>query len=406
MIGYHASWIVPISGPPIRDGWVVLDGGRVRASGAPTPGAAIRNVEREVDLGHVAIMPGLVNAHTHLELSHLEGRVPAGGAFVEWIRTLLAERRRYPDPSAPEIVQSAERAIAEACRCGTAVVGDISNTLVTVALLARSSLAALVFYELFGFNTATPVELVERARERIDGLQPIDRVRVSLAAHAPYSVASGVFEAMWRSLERDGQRPCSVHLSESRDELEFVRTGSGPCRVLLEELGVWNPAWVPPGVSPVQYVDRTGFLRSRTLAVHGVQATPADLATLVARQATLVTCPRSNAHTGAGRPPIEAFYESGVRVAIGTDSLASTPDLNLFSELAEMRALAPTLPAGMLLDSATRQGAQALAFDDYGTIEPGQHARLIAVDTPPGINDVEEYLVSGIQSEQVRWIEE
>ena len=163
---------------------------------------------------------------------------------------------------------------------------------------------------------------------------------------------------------------------------------------------------MPPGLSPVQYVDQTGFLRSRTLAVHLVQATPADLAMLAGRQTTLVTCPRSNAHTGAGHPPIDDFYKSGVRVAIGTDSLASTPDLNLFAELAEMRSLAPSLPARMLLDSATRQGARALAFDDYGTIAPGQRARLIAVDIPPGINDVEEYLVSGIQSEQVRWIED
>ena len=116
------------------------------------------------------------------------------------------------------------------------------------------------------------------------------------------------------------------------------------------------------------------------LAVHGVQMSPADLARLAARGATLVTCPRSNGHTGAGAPPIEEFYASGVRVAVGTDSLASTPDLNVFAELATMRALAPSVPASALLDSATRQGARALGFDsDYGTIEPGKRARLLAV---------------------------
>ena len=107
--------------------------------------------------------------------------------------------------------------------------------------------------------------------------------------------------------------PCSVHLSESAEEVEFIKTGGGPWRALLEELGVWDPAWTAPGVSPVQYLDESGFLDARVLAVHGVQMTPADLARLAARGTTLVTCPRSNGHTGAGAPPIEEFYASGVR---------------------------------------------------------------------------------------------
>jgi aminodeoxyfutalosine deaminase len=137
-----------------------------------------------------------------------------------------------------------------------------------------------------------------------------------------------------------------------------------------------------------------------------VQMTSSDLGLLAACGATIVTCPRSNQYTGAGRPPIDAFYRSGVRVAIGTDSLASTPDLNVFAELAAMRALAPSVPASLLLESATRGGARALAFDaDFGTIESGKAARLIIVDVPTGIDDVEEYLVSGIEPEQVRWIQ-
>src|SRR5262249_60253973 len=126
-----------------------------------------------------------------------------------------------------------------------------------------------------------------------------------------------------------------------------------------------------------------GFIDANTLAVHGVQMTAPDLATLAERGATLVTCPRSNGHTGAGAPPIEAFYKSGVRVAVGTDSLASAPDLNVFAELATMRALAPGVPAAALLDSATRQGARALGFNaDYGTIDAGKRGRLVTVAVP------------------------
>jgi aminodeoxyfutalosine deaminase len=203
------------------------------------------------------------------------------------------------------------------------------------------------------------------------------------------------------------QRPCSVHLAESREEVEFIRSGTGPWRTLLEELGSWDASWAAPGGTPVEFLDGCGFLDSRLLAVHGVQMTRGDLARLAERGVTLVTCPRSNAHTGAGAPPVADFYASGVRVAIGTDSLASTPDLNVFSELRELRRLAPSVTAARLLDSATQQGARALGFhDEFGTIEAGKSAHLIAVSVPAGVEDVEEYLVSGIQPSQVRWIGE
>jgi len=403
MIRYHASWVLPISEPPMSEGWVAVDRGRIVALGHR---ASSIDGARDVELGHVALMPGLVNAHTHLELSYLRDEVPPASAFVKWIRGVIAARRQRPDPFTPEILDAVNRALGEAIASGTAVVGDISNTLVTFAPLARSPLAAVVFYELIRFDTADPSGFVEHAQQEIEALVPTDRVRASLAAHAPYSVAPLVFRAIRQAVDRDPFSPCSVHLAESVEEVEFIQSGGGPWRDLLEELGVWDPEWIAPAVSPVQYLDESGFLDSRVLAVHGVQMTPADLTRLAARGTALVTCPRSNGHTGAGAPPIEDFYESGVRVAVGTDSLASAPDLNVFSELATLRALAPAVPASALLDSATRQGARALAFDaEYGTIEPGKRARMLAVDIPPGTDDVEEYLVGGIQPEQIRWIE-
>jgi aminodeoxyfutalosine deaminase len=405
LIRFRASWVVPISQPPFRDGWVEVDAGRIVGCGGRRT-ASESVVESIVDLGDVAIVPGLVNAHTHLELSYLRDRVPGGSSFVSWIRQVMVARREYPDPRAPEILDSIDRGIAEATRCGTAIVGDISNTLVPFEQLVRSSLAGVVFYELIGFKTPDPVEVVDRARQTIEALSPTDRIRPSLAAHAPYSVAPLTLQEIRRAVNRQPGAPCSIHLAESKEELEFIRSGRGAWRMLLEELGAWDPTWVAPGTSPVQYLDGQGFLGPRALAVHGVQLTSADLSRLAALGTTLVTCPRSNHYTGAGTPPIEEFYSSGVSVAVGTDSLASTPDLNMFSEIAAMRALAPSVPAARLLDSATRQGARALAFDaDYGTIEPGKRARLLAVDVLSRTDDVEEYLVSGIHPEQVRWIE-
>jgi len=398
---YRASWVLPIVEPPIKDGWIAVDRGRIVATGRPSANRS----EPEIDLGDVAVLPGLVNAHTHLELSYLRDEVPPAPQFVTWIRNVMAARRQRPDPASPEIVEAIDRGIDEAVSTGTAVVGDISNTLVTFDRIARSPLAAVVFYELIRFNAPEPEALVEQAAADLARLPATDRVRASLAAHAPYSVAPLVFRAIRAAVNREPFAPCSVHLSESVEEVEFIRSGGGPWRQLLQDVGAWDPAWVAPGGSPVKFLDDCGFLDGRVLAVHGVQMTADDLQRLIDRGVTLVTCPRSNGHTGAGAPPIEDFYRSGVRVAVGTDSLASTPDLNVFAEIATMRALAPGVPASALLESATRHGAKALGFDaDYGTIEAGKRARLLLVAVPPGSGDVEEYLVGGVQPEQIRWL--
>jgi cytosine/adenosine deaminase-related metal-dependent hydrolase len=248
--------------------------------------------------------------------------------------------------------------------------------------------------------------VVADALQQLDALPYAAGVRRSLAAHAPYSVAPAVFRAIREAVDARGPNPCSVHLSEGREEIEFLRSGGGPWRAVLDGLGSWDPAWTPPGTGPVRYLEDIGFLAPNVIAVHGVQMGDEDLGRLRANGATLVTCPRSNERTGAGSPPVARFYASGVAVAVGTDSLASTPDLNLFSELAVVRRLAPRVPASRLLESATRIGARALGFEaDYGTIEVGKRGRLLAVRIPDGVTDVEEYLVSGIGAEQTYWLE-
>jgi cytosine/adenosine deaminase-related metal-dependent hydrolase len=400
---FRAAWLLPIAGPPIRDGWVAVDDGRIVALGGPDEPPGGSNTQPAV-----VILPGLVNAHTHLELSYAHRRVPPGERFSDWIRGVMAMRRGYPDPDAPEILTAARHAIRQARASGTALIGDISNTLVTVPLLRDAAMAAHVFYELLGFNEPDPAARVAAARERAEAAEVGGAVRVTLAPHAPYSVSPPLFAAIRSYLDGPPERRSSVHVSESADEVEFVRHGTGDIRVTLEKLGVWTEEWsamLPAGASPVGYLSKLGFLDRSVLAVHGVQFDDQDLARLYSLGSTIVTCPRSNRHVGAGDPPIERFYASGVRVAVGTDSLASVDDLNVFHELAAMRRLAPSVPASRLLESATKNGAEALGFgSDLGTIEAGKRAELIAVRIPPDLTDVEEYLVGGVEPDDVAWL--
>ena len=256
----------------------------------------------------------------------------------------------------------------------------MTNTLEACEPLLASGLSAAVFFELLGFRAADPEALVDAARQRLARLPQSDRLRPVIVPHAPYSVSPDLFRAIGRAA--DGC-PLSVHLGESPEEVRFLRDGTGPWRDLLERIGAWTPDWVPPACGPVAYMERLGLLNERLIAVHGVQFEDDELRWLAMRGATVVTCPRSNRWTGAGVPPIRRFYESGVRVAIGTDSLASVKDLNLFNELAEVRRLAPDVPAGRILKSATLDGATALGFGtELGSISMGKRAELIAVRDP------------------------
>lgn len=394
-----ADWILPIAGPPIAGGSItVADGRIVSVEQGAAPGA-------ESISGRCVVLPALVNAHTHLELSYLRGRIPRAGCFTDWVKPLLAARQTPPDPERMAVDTAA--AINEAYASGTGLFGDVSNSLGAVPALRTARRPARVFHELLGFNVPNPGARVAEARGRIEAAARESHghaIRFSLAPHAPYSVSPALFAAIHQDVtsHRD---ITTVHLAESGEEVQLLADGSGPWRSLLERIGVWTDTWQPPACSPVAYLQRHGVLDAATLVVHGVQCTADDIARIRGTGATVVSCPRSNAYVGAGTPPLAAFYEAGVHVAFGTDSLASVDDLNLFSELALARQIAPGVPARRLLESATATGARALGFaDDYGTIEAGKRAALIGVRLPANVRDVEEYLVSGIQPADVAWL--
>ena len=398
MIVHRAAWVLPIAAPPIRDGWVAIDRGRIVAVGADPCPEHLRRFEPSNHTGRRVILPGLANAHVHLELSWLRGKVPPAASMPAWASQLMVVRRAR----ASEPISLIRDAINQARSFGTALVGDVTNTLASYHELLETEMCGVVFFEQLGFRAEAPRVRAAEADAKLRALQPTSRLRAYVAPHAPYSVSPEFL----RAIGGLGPPIVAIHLGESREEVQFLRDGTGAWREILESLGVWDERWVAPGCGPVEYLARLDLLDSRLLAVHGVQLTDEELGKLAEAGATLVTCPRSNMWTGAGAAPIARFYRSGVRVAVGTDSLASVDDLNIFAELAEMRAAAPDVKASRLLESATRTGAEALGFGaELGTIEPGKRGALIAVRLHEPVEDVEEYLVGGIAAADIEWLE-
>ena len=378
VIIHRVRWVAPVTAPLIDNGAVAVQGSRILAVG-PAPDL-IRQFPsgRVVDHGDGVILPGLVNCHGHLEFSALKGRIPPQQCLGDWLVAAMAGFAALP----PQDVNSGiDHAITELTATGTVLVGEVSNTGVSLPLLEARSLEFHYFHECLGFHLTWPGPL-EDDFPFFSGPQA-EPGHVAAAAHAPYSVSPALFRrvAAWN---RTHGRRGAVHLAESREELEFLDTGGGFLRDLLTHLGRWQGDFVPPGCSPVQYLAQLGFWEPNTLAVHGVWLDRADRELLARRQVWVILCPRSNLHTGAGFPDLPALARSGVPLALGTDSLASNNDLNLFGEMLALHERYPDIPGEALLALGTLHGAKALGrAADFGSLEPGKNPGLVFVPLWP-----------------------
>lgn len=387
MLIYAAKHLLPVAATPIQNGAVSVQDGRIVAVGRRKdvvkayPGAEVR------ELGDVVIVPGFVNAHTHVELSFMNGDSPAGGTFMSWIRDLVA---RQAVVAADDAALSAAKAIDTMVNRGTVAIGDVANGTWAAPLVARSGLYGLAFHELFGLRAADAESILQAAAERVESIErqadvraARDRFTTVLTPHAPHTTSQPLLKALGGRAVASAEM-LSIHVAESEEETQLLRDGTGPFKDFLIERDAWDPGFKAPGVSPVEYLDRLGVLTPRTLAVHCIHIDSKDLSRLQAKGVTVVTCPRSNQRLGVGKAPVLKLLSAGVPVALGTDSLASAPDLDVFTEVAHLRQEHPGLSPAASLRIATLNGARALGLGkDLGTIEAGKLALLAVV----GLND-------------------
>lgn len=304
------------------------------------------------------LLPGLVNAHTHLELGGVSG-LPQGAGFPPWARALAASAR------APDAAAAGAAALRQA---GVTAVLDVSNGGDTAGAIAAAGLTGLVAHEVLGFAASGVASKIAALRWWTE-----EGIAVRPAPHALFSTHVDLV----RAAAAAGRFPTTLHLAEDPDERRFLADGSGPFADLLDHFGVDRTGWTPPGMSAVTLLARLGVLRPDVLLVHAVDVDATDISAIAAAQVPVCLCPRSNLAIGGRLPPVARLVAAGIRLAIGTDSLASCPDLDPLGDVVELCRRVQDVDPVRWLVAATAGGADALARPDLGRLVLGARPDLL-----------------------------
>lgn len=352
----------------VRDAALTTNDGRVE-SVDPAVGVFVDH-----DFGESLITPGFVNAHTHLDLTGAAGKTPPKLPFPDWLRPVIEFRRsQTPD----HVIASIDDGIQDSLDAGTTLLGDISGDGDSTSLLAHSPIKARVFRELIGMSQERTELALKGVGEWLRQSPPDIGPRRGVSPHSPYSFSmDGI-----KTVAQSNISCVAIHVAESADEMELLSHGTGPFVEFLQSLDAWYPKRRAPNLPAI--IDALSGVPS-LLLIHA-NYWPADLA--VPANATVVYCPRTHSAFGHAPYPLRRFLADGVRVALGTDSLASNPDLSVLTEARFVARRNPDVSPAVVFDMITRKGAEALGFPQGGTLQPGMVADFVALDMPRGSAD-------------------
>ncbi|MBI2902647.1 MAG: amidohydrolase family protein [Candidatus Methylomirabilis oxyfera] len=376
-----ARLLFPISAPPIQDGSLLIRDGIIRAVGPISTLQRDFPGEPSTSLGDAILLPGLVNAHTHLELTGLHGRLPLGRSFTEWAGALLTLR---PTLDGTFFASSSMEGAATLLRSGVTCVADITSSGASLHPLKTLGLRGIVFQEVLGLDPEQAADRLTAAEEALRSLAleaSGSLLSVGLSPHAPYSLSERLLDRC-ADLLRRSNIPATIHLAESPEEVAYIGLGLGPIASdLLPLVGRGAPSHRVLGESPTAFLARLGLLSKRLTAVHAVHLGGSDLELLRQHGVALALCPRSNSHLRVGTAPLPRYLAYRLRVGLGTDSLASNETLSLWDEM----RFALTLYDGavtpqQLVTMGTLGGASALGMaTEIGSLDPGKRADVIAL---------------------------
>ena len=380
---YSARWLLPITSAPIDNGAIAIEGQTIVAVG---PLAKVEATYPDAPIAHYrdsAILPGFVNAHSHLELTVMRGFLENEETdFFAWLRKLTIARMAMTNE---DLFVSSVCGAIEAARAGITCLGDSSSFAVqSMRALKEIGLRSIVYQESFGPDARVAAENVARLRDQISEMLALQtaEVRAGVSPHAPYTVSGPQLEMISR-LAIDESLPLMMHAAESEAERSFMTEGTGPFADGLQKRGI---EWRAPGVSTIQYLRRHGVLDTRPLLAHCINVDEADLERIKAERAGVAHCPKSNAKLGHGRAPFRQFIKAGINVGLGSDSVASNNTCDILEEarfatlLTRFDRDADSINAEQALYAATLGGARAMGLDDrIGSLEEGKQADLAII---------------------------
>lgn len=368
-----AKWILPVTEPPIRDGVIAIAGRQIEAvmlSHESDGGDA-------EDLGDVILVPGLINAHTHLELGCLPPPPHRPENLVDWLLRIIAGQHELKRETLREqVTTTVTEGIAASLSAGVTTVGDITRfSDLTRPILRSGPLNVVSFGEVLGIGKSRG-QVGERLQLAADSQHDSDHLATALSPHAPYSIeAAGIERVVGHAREHD-MRTC-IHLAESVEEIQFLETGQGRFRELLERIGVWDDAIPIPRTTPVRWLCELGALGPECVIAHGNYLDEEEIELLCATGTSVAYCPRTHQYFDHQQHPVVQLLSGGVNVCVGTDSLASNPSLSILEELVVLRQTHTELSPEVILAMGTINGARALGLAQrVGSLEPGKQADL------------------------------
>ncbi|HEX6189186.1 MAG TPA: amidohydrolase family protein [Pyrinomonadaceae bacterium] len=391
---YSARWVLPIASPPIENGAVAVAGEMIVGAGAREALSARFPHAVVTDFGASVLLPGLVNAHSHLELTVMRGFLESVETdFFAWLRKLTVARLSM---TAADLFVSAACGAIEAARAGITCVGDSSSAAAqSMKALRKIGLRGIVYQESFGPDPLLAAENVSTLGAQLEELRALAsaNVRAGVSPHAPYTVSAAQLELISR-LALDEKLPLMMHAAESEAEALFMLEGTGPFAEGLRARGI---DWEPQKLSTIEYLARHGVLETRPLLAHCVTVNDADIETIRGAGAGVAHCPKSNAKLRHGRAPFPGFLRANLNVGLGSDSVASNNNCDILEEARFATLLARVCGTDFSLSrdssapqtevcatdalfAATLGGARALGLDrQIGSLAEGMQADIIAV---------------------------
>jgi len=397
---YSAKYLLQLDAPPIAGGALLDLDGKVAAVGTlkhlrhDFPDAEIR------DSPDALIAPLLINAHTHLELSDFSqwavktSETEEPKDFVDWILRLIRVKRSL---GKKDYMQSIENGIRLSVASGTGAVGDILSQHNCRKVYKGSPLQGVIYLESLGHDP-TIISKIRHDLRSVLAEERVGHLRFGLSPHSPYTISADYLQDIFNKC-RQQDLPCSTHLAESADEVDFIRRGRGGLAEKLYPFVGWEYL-VPDGydLRPAAYLERQNGLFPGNLLVHGVQLNADDIELLKTNKMALALCPRSNAKLSVGKAPVKQLLRAGIKLCLGTDSLASNDSLSIWDEAAfAYNWFEGAIDAPTLLRMATLHGAEVLGVNDrLGSLEKGKDSsfQVVQLDSSIAENDLYDYLVA------------